>query len=194
MKIVLASKSPRRQKMLKDLGIKYTLWLGDTDESVSKEYKPHTLVKLLAKRKAMEAYKNIKKDDTLIISADTVVALGDKILGKPKDYEDAKKMLKSMSGTNHAVYSGIAATFNGKCVSAYQKTQIKFRDITDKEIEKYLSTGEYKDKAGSYGIQEKGSYFVEKITGDLNNVVGLPVLLLRDTILREFDIDLFNLD
>ena len=194
MKIVLASKSPRRQKMLKDLGIKYTLWLGDTDENVSKEYKPYTLVKLLAKRKAMEAYKNIKKDDTLIISADTVVALGDKILGKPKDYEDAKNMLKNMSGTNHAVYSGIAAIFNGKCVSAYQKTQIKFRDITDKEIEKYLSTGEYKDKAGSYGIQEKGSYFVEKITGDLNNVVGLPVLLLRDTILREFDIDLFNLD
>ena len=194
MKIVLASKSPRRQKMLKELGIKYSLWLGNTDENVNKEYKPHTLVKLLAKRKAMEAYKSIKKDDTLIISADTVVALNDKILGKPKDYEDAKTMLKSMSGTNHAVYSGIAAVYNGKVVSAYQKTQIKFRDITDKEIDRYLSTGEYKDKAGSYGIQEKGSYFVEKITGDLNNVVGLPVLLLRNTILNEFNIDLFNLD
>ncbi len=194
MKIVLASKSPRRQKMFNELGIKYSLWLGDTDENVNKEYKPHTLVKLLAKRKAMEAYKNINADDTLIISADTVVALNDKILGKPKDYEDAKIMLKSMSGTNHAVYSGIAAIFNGKVVSAYQKTQIKFRDITDKEIDRYLSTGEYKDKAGSYGIQEKGSYFVEKITGDLNNVVGLPVLLLRNTVLREFNIDLFNLD
>lgn len=194
MKIVLASKSPRRQKMLKELGIKYSLWLGDTDENVKKEYKPHTLVKLLAKRKAMEAYKSIKKDDTLIISADTVVALNDKILGKPKDYEDAKTMLKSMSGTNHSVYSGIAAVYNGKVVSAYQKTQIKFRDITDKEIDRYLLTGEYKDKAGSYGIQEKGSYFVEKITGDLNNVVGLPVLLLRNTILKEFNIDLFNLD
>ena len=194
MKIVLASKSPRRQKMFNELGIKYSLWLGDTDENVNKEYKPHTLVKLLAKRKAMEAYKNINADDTLIISADTVVALNDKILGKPQDYEDAKIMLKSMSGTNHAVYSGIAAIFNGKVVSAYQKTQIKFRDITDKEIDRYLSTGEYKDKAGSYGIQEKGSYFVEKITGDLNNVVGLPVLLLRNTVLREFNIDLFNLD
>lgn len=180
--------------MLKELGIKYSLWLGDTDENVGGEYKPHTLVKLLAKRKAMEAYKSIKKDDTLIISADTVVALNDKILGKPKDYEDAKTMLKSMSGTNHSVYSGIAAVYNGKVVSAYQKTQIKFRDITDKEIDRYLLTGEYKDKAGSYGIQEKGSYFVEKITGDLNNVVGLPVLLLRNTILKEFNIDLFNLD
>ena len=99
-----------------------------------------------------------------------------------------------MSGTNHSVYSGIAAVYNGKVVSAYQKTQIKFRDITDKEIDRYLLTGEYKDKAGSYGIQEKGSYFVEKITGDLNNVVGLPVLLLRNTILKEFNIDLFNLD
>ena len=194
MKILLASKSPRRRKMLKELGIKYTLWNGEVDETVNREYKPHSLVKILAKRKAMAAYNDIKPKDTLIISADTVVALNGKILGKPKDDEDARNMLRSMSGTNHSVYSGVAAVYNGKVVSDYQKTDIKFRNITDKEIERYLNTGEHKDKAGSYGIQEKGGYFVEKVNGDINNVVGLPVLKLRDMIFKEFNIDIFNLD
>lgn len=194
MKILLASKSPRRRKMLKELGIKYTLWNGEADETVTKEYKPHSLVKLLAKRKAMAAYKDVKRNDTLIISADTVVALNGKILGKPKDDDDARNMLRSMSGTHHSVYSGVAAIYNGRLVSDYQKTDIKFRDIDDKEIERYLKTGEHKDKAGSYGIQEKGGYFVEKVNGDINNVVGLPVLKLRNMILKEFDIDIFNLD
>ncbi|MBE6718872.1 MAG: septum formation protein Maf [Ruminococcaceae bacterium] len=194
MKIILASKSPRRRKMLKELGIKYTLWNGEADESVSREYKPHTLVKLLAKRKALAAYNDIKTKDTLIISADTVVALNGKILGKPKDDSDARNMLRSMSNTNHSVYSGVAAIYNGRIVCDYQKTDIKFRDITDNEIERYLKTGEHRDKAGSYGIQEKGGYFVEKINGDINNVVGLPVLKLRNMILKEFSIDIFNLE
>jgi septum formation protein len=192
MKIVLASKSPRRRKMLKDLGVKYTLWNGEADESVNRAYKPHSLVKLLAKRKARAAMKDIKTKDTLIISADTVVVLGGKILGKPKDDDDARNMLRGMSGTSHYVYSGVAAVYNGKIVCDYEKTQIKFRDITDREIERYLLTGEHKDKAGSYGIQEKGGYFVEKVNGDINNVVGLPVLKLRNMIYKEFGIDIFD--
>lgn len=192
MKIVLASKSPRRRKMLKELGIKYSLWHGEADESVDKEYKPHTLVKLLAKRKALAALSDIKSKDTLIISADTVVVLGNKILGKPKNDDDARNMLRSMSGTSHYVYSGVAAILNGKIVCDYEKTQIKFRDISDREIERYLATGEHRDKAGSYGIQEKGGYFVEKVNGDINNVVGLPVLKLRDLIYKNFEIDIFD--
>lgn len=192
MKIVLASKSPRRRKMLKELGIKYTLWNGEADESVNRTYKPHSLVKLLARRKACAAMKDIETKDTLIISADTVVVLGGKILGKPKDDDDARKMLRSMSGTSHYVYSGVAAVYNGKIVCDYEKTQIKFRDITDREIERYILTGEHKDKAGSYGIQEKGGYFVEKVNGDINNVVGLPVLKLRNMIYKEFGIDIFD--
>ena len=192
MKILLASKSPRRRKMLKELGIKYSLWNGEADESVDRQYKPHALVKLLARRKASAAYADTKAKDTLIISADTVVALGDEILGKPKDDDDARRMLRNMSGSIHAVYSGVCAIYNGKTVSAYEKTMIKFRDISDSEIERYIKTGEHKDKAGSYGIQEKGGYFVERVSGDINNVVGLPVLKLRNMIFDEFGIDLFN--
>ena len=142
----------------------------------------------------MAALKDIKSKDTLIISADTVVALGEEILGKPRDDMDARRMLGKMSGTNHAVYSGVAAAYNGKLVCDYEKTLIKFRDLSERDIERYISTGEHKDKAGSYGIQEKGGYFVEKVSGDINNVVGLPVLKLRDLVLKEFGIDLFNLD
>ena len=193
MKIILASKSPRRRKMLKELGIKYSLWNGEADESVDRPYKPHTLVKLLAKRKATACFNDIGDKDTLIISADTVVALGDNILGKPKDDDDARKMLRSMSDTTHYVYSGVCAIYKGKTVSAYEKTVIKFRELSDNDIERYISTGEHSDKAGSYGIQEKGGYFVEKVNGDINNVVGLPVLKLRNMILDSFDIDIFNL-
>lgn len=192
MKIVLASKSPRRRKIFKELGIKYSVWNGDTDETVNRPHKAYSLVKILAKRKAVAASKDIKTNDTLIISADTVVVLDNKILGKPKDDDDARRMLKSMSGKKHYVYSGIAAIYNGKIVTDYEKTQIKFRTISEHEIERYISTGEHKDKAGSYGIQEKGGYFVEKINGDINNVVGLPVLKLRNMIYKEFGIDIFS--
>lgn len=192
MKIVLASRSPRRRKMLKELGVPYSLWNGEADEKVTKAYKPHALVKLLAERKATAAYNDIKKDDVLIISADTVVALNGKILGKPKDDEDARQMLRSMSDTKHAVYTGIAVIYHGKKVSAYEKTEIKFRRLSERDIERYISTGEHRDKAGSYGIQEKGGYFVEKVCGDINNVVGLPVLLLRDLIYKEFSYDIFD--
>ena len=194
MKIILASKSPRRRKMLKELGIKYKLWAGEADESVDREYRPDVLVRLLAKRKASACAKDIADNNTLIISADTVVALNGKILGKPRDDEDAFNMLRSMSGTTHYVYSGVCAIYNGKAVCASEKTKIKFRDISDKEIERYLATGEHKDKAGSYGIQEKGGYFVESVCGDINNVVGLPVLKLRNMILDAFGADIFNLD
>lgn len=194
MKIILASKSPRRRKMLKELGIKYKLWSGEADESVDKEYRPDVLVRLLAKRKASACACESDTTDTLIISADTVVALNGKILGKPKDDEDAFNMLRSMSGTTHYVYSGVCAIYNGKTVCASEKTKIKFRKISDREIERYLATGEHRDKAGSYGIQEKGGYFVESVSGDINNVVGLPVLKLRNMILDNFGTDIFNLD
>lgn len=194
MKIILASKSPRRRKILKELGINYKLWSGEADETVDKKYRPDVLVRLLAKRKASACACEVDTRDTLIISADTVVALNGKILGKPKDDEDAFNMLRSMSGTTHYVYSGVCAIYNGKTVCASEKTKIKFREISDREIERYLATGEHRDKAGSYGIQEKGGYFVESVSGDINNVVGLPVLKLRNMILDTFGTDIFNLD
>ena len=110
MDIVLASKSPRRRKMFDELGIRHSLWSGEADETVDKYYKPHSLVMLLARRKAMAAYGDISSDDVMIISADTVVALNGEILGKPTDDADAMRMLRKMSGTSHAVYSGVVST------------------------------------------------------------------------------------
>lgn len=194
MKIILASKSPRRRKILKELGVKYSLWNGEADERVDREYTPSQLVKVLAKKKASACYDDIKNKDALIISADTVVALGNEILGKPRDDDHARQMLRSMSGTTHYVYSGVAAIYGGKTVCACVRSKIKFRHISDSEIERYLLTGEHRDKAGSYGIQEKGGYFVESVSGDINNVVGLPVKKLRDMILDNFGADLFAPD
>ncbi len=193
MKIVLASKSPRRQKILSELGIKFIVISENADESLDKDYSPAQCVKILAKRKLDATLKCIDSKDTLVIAADTVVFLDKKILGKPVDDNDAFAMLRSMSGTYHSVYSGVAAHYNGTTVTSYEKTKIKFRDISDKEIKKYIATGEHKDKAGSYGIQEKGGYFTEKVVGDINNVVGLPVLKLRNMIYDAFKIDLFDI-
>ncbi len=198
MKIVLASKSPRRRKMFEELKIEHSLWDGEVDESSVKEeiknLSPRKQVELLSKAKAEGCFDDIKDRGTLIIAADTIVALKSNILGKPEDDDDARKMLRSMSNTTHYVYSGICAIYNGKTVTSSEKTKIKFRKITDKEIERYIETGEHKDKAGSYGIQEKGGYFVESVSGDINNVVGLPVLKLRNMIFKEFKIDIFDLD
>ena len=198
MKIILASKSPRRRRMFEELGIPHLLWDGDADESRTKKavegLPPSDIVEALAKCKAAGCFDDVKDKDCLIIGADTVVALGDKILGKPVDDEDAFNMLKSMSGSVHDVYSGICAIYGGRSVTAYEKTEIKFREITDSEIRRYMATGEHRDKAGSYGIQEKGGYFVERVWGDINNVVGLPVLKLRNTVLESFGIDLFDPD
>ena len=198
MKIILASKSPRRRKMFDELKIEHILWDGEVDENSLKDkikkFPPSKQVELLAKAKAEGCFEDIKDSDALIIAADTVVALKSNILGKPIDDDDARNMLRSMSDTSHYVYSGVCAVYNGKTVSSSEKTKIKFRKITDKEIKRYIETGEHKDKAGSYGIQEKGGYFVESVNGDINNVVGLPILKLRNMILDEFKIDLFNLD
>lgn len=198
MKIILASKSPRRRKMFDELKIEHILWDGEVDENSLKDkiknLSPSKQVELLAKAKAEGCFDDTKDKDSLIIAADTVVALNGNILGKPIDDDDARKMLNSMSDTVHYVYSGVCAIYNGKTVSSSEKTKIKFRKITDKEIERYIETGEHKDKAGSYGIQEKGGYFVESICGDINNVVGLPILKLRNMILDEFKIDLFDLN
>ena len=193
MRIVLASKSPRRRKMLTELGIDYEMWDGEVNEEIEGKLSPYETVECLAEKKCLEATKQIDDENALVIAADTVVALGDEILGKPSDDDDARRMLKNMSGSYHEVYTGIAVSYSGVCIKSYEKTEIEFRNITDKEIERYIKTGEHKDKAGSYGIQEKGGYFVKSIHGDINNVVGLPVLLIRNVIFDNFKIDIFDM-
>ena len=193
MRIVLASKSPRRRKMLQELGIDYEMWDGEVNEVIEEKLLPWETVEFLAEKKCLEATKQIDDENALVIAADTIVALGDDILGKPIDDDDARRMLRRMSSSFHEVYTGIAVSYRGVCIKAYEKTDIEFRSITDKEIERYIKTKEHKDKAGSYGIQEKGGYFVKSIHGDINNVVGLPVLLLRNVVFENFKIDLFDM-
>ena len=187
-KIILASNSPRRKEILENLNIKFDILSPDADESsVDKTLPPELYVENLASLKAFAAAKKTVLQK-IIIGADTVVALDDKILLKPKDDDDAFNMLKSLSGRAHSVYTGICVvnSHTAKSCIAYEKTDVYFRNLDDDEILRYIQTGESADKAGAYGIQGLGSLFIEKIDGDYFNVVGLPVCKLAKILKDEF--------
>jgi septum formation protein len=185
MRIILASNSPRRKEILSQLGIKY--------ETISSEYEekaidtePEELVMRFSEGKAMSIAKNIK-EEALVIGSDTIVYKDGKILGKPKDEEDAYDMLKSLSGVFHTVISGISVirTPSLHKITTFEKTAVKFKELTEDEIHYYISTKEPMDKAGAYAIQGIGSLLVEKINGCYFNVMGLPVYKLSK-VLEDF--------
>lgn len=181
MKIVLASASERRQELLKRLIKNFDIIVSDFDESkVPFKGSIERYVKDVALGKALDV-KNKINDDAIIISADTIVTLEDKILGKPKDEEDAFKILKSLEGRKHSVYSGIVVINTAKNVIKQESlaTEVTFSEISDDEILKYIKTGEPLDKAGAYGIQGMGGIFVKEIKGCYYNVVGLPLNKLK---------------
>ena len=192
MRIILASASPRRKKIFEELGIKFEVIPSECDERVEEELSPDERVEAISRLKLEDVRKRVG-DESLVIASDTLVFAGGEILGKPKDDEDGRRMLRLLSGSRHYVVSGVAASFGGKTVSASECTEIVFRDITDGEIESYISSGEHRDKAGAYGIQEKGGYFTKGVYGDLNNVVGLPVYRLGVMLKEGFGIDLYSL-
>lgn len=174
--IYLASKSPRRKKLLQQLGLKFTQILVSTDENLIENEKPHKTVIRLAKEKNDAALNRIRKG--IIITADTIVVLKNEILNKPKNKAEAFKILKKLSGKTHIVYSGfgIRNLSNGKEIFDYEKTFVTFRKLTDKEIKDYINTGSPMDKAGAYGIQDDfGAVFISKINGCYYNVVGLSL-------------------
>lgn len=171
--IILASGSPRRKELLTLAGIEFEIKTVDTDESYPKEMMPDDVVKLLASKKA-RAVAELEKD-SVVIGADTVVSVDDKILGKPKDYDEAFSMLSSLSGRSHFVYTGVCIVDGENEICFCEKTEVVFFELTDKEISDYINTGDCFDKAGAYGIQSKGCTLVKKINGDYFNVVGLPV-------------------
>ena len=173
--IVLASKSPRRQELLKYITNDFEIKSADVDETLPKGISPSQAVLYLSTIKA-EPFRN---DDDIVIGADTVVALGKKILGKPHSDDEARKMLKMLSGKTHSVFTGVTLIFGQTSTSFAVETKVKFYNLTDDEIESYIKTGEPNDKAGAYGIQGYGSLFVEEIKGDYFNVVGLPVSRLN---------------
>lgn len=173
MKIILASGSPRRREILTNMGFEVEV-VPSAEEKPSEEVlSAEDTVQFLAVEKGAEAKE--KFADDIVVSADTVVVFGGQILGKPKDREDAKRMLTLLSGKVHRVLSGYAIFYKGRSLSRVVSTEVEFYKLTDKEIEWYLDTNEPYDKAGSYGIQGLGSYLVKSIKGDYLNVVGFPL-------------------
>ncbi len=181
MRLILASQSPRRKELLGLFHIPFYLRVADIDEAMDPEKAPFDEVARVSRLKALAV--NADADD-VVIAADTIVVLGNRVLGKPRSEEDAFGMLSALSGQDHQVMTGMTVLRGGKSVSVTEVTDIHFRPLSEKEIRSYIATGEPMDKAGAYGIQGGAALFAEKMVGDYYNVMGLPVCrlwkILRD--------------
>lgn len=202
--IILASQSPRRKELLEQIGLEFEICPAKGEEVITKTI-PEEVVMELSKQKAEEVASMVSsfgeehKDittpsDILVIGADTVVAYDGKILGKPVDEADAKRMLTMLSGNTHSVFTGVTLVLIDKSGRAgelvfYEKTNVKMYPMSEEEIDRYIATGEPMDKAGSYGIQGKCAIYIEKIDGDYNNVVGLPIARIYQE-LKKIGIDI----
>lgn len=190
MQILLASNSPRRRELLGAMGVgRYEVVSPGVDEHIEGNPTPDQLVCKLSARKA-GAVRALPDD--LVIAADTVVELDGEILGKPRDGEDAFRMLSRLSGGRHQVFTGVTVRRGDEIVTEFEVTEVFFRELTPLEISRYIATGEPMDKAGAYGIQGYGALLVEGICGDYFNVMGLPVNRLRGILLR-FGVDCLKL-
>lgn len=189
-KIILASGSPRRKELLTQIGFEFEIWPSQCEEEITKT-EPSEVCTQLSRQKALdvasgirsynETHPDLAQDrDLVIIGADTIVALNDDILGKPKDDDDAVRMLKMLSGKKHSVYTGVTFVFmssDGRVGehSFFEKTDVYVDDLDEDEIREYVDSGEPLDKAGAYGIQGSFGKYIHKIDGDYYNVVGLPI-------------------
>jgi len=185
LKIYLASKSPRRKKLLEQINLRPEILHCHFDEDFDSRKKVSTIAKSLALQK-MEVAKNENKKG-LLITADTIVVIDGKILGKPDSVKQAIAMLKSLSGRKHFVYTGFCVfnSITGKMINDYEKTGVIFRKLKESEIKDYVAGGSPMDKAGAYGIQDDyGAIFIEKINGCYYNVVGLPLTKVYQAILK----------
>lgn len=179
---ILASASPRRKELLKEIVPAFEIIPSAADESIQGYSSPKQLVKLLAALKAEEVARREENYSKVVVGSDTVVAYKSMVLGKPQDEEDAKGMLKMLSGKKHHVYTGVCFTVVKDGVALYthtavEKTAVYFKKLSDEFIEEYVKSGSPMDKAGAYGIQDGG--LVRKIKGSYTNVVGLPVELCK---------------
>lgn len=203
--IILASASPRRKELLEQIGISFDICPAKGEEIITREI-PHEVVEELASQKAKEVAGMVKTyeisheelmtpQDIMVIGADTIVAYENQILGKPKDEADAFRMLSMLAGNTHSVYTGVSIVLMGTSGKAgeltfYEKTDVSMRQMEEKEIRRYIATGEPMDKAGAYAIQGKCAIYIDKIDGDYNNVVGLPVAAIYRE-LKKLGIDLY---
>ncbi len=172
--MILASQSPRRYELLKLISEDFSVIPASGEEVVPEGLPPAEVVRHLARQKAREIAASHKGE--VIVAADTVVAIDGKILGKPRDEAHAAEMLRLLSGRTHTVYTGVCVIFeSGEEKSFTEGTDVEFYPLTEREIADYVATGEPMDKAGAYGIQERGALLVKRIDGDYYNVMGLPV-------------------
>lgn len=179
-RLILASASPRRREILARVGAEFEV-IPATGEEMLTSRKPEQAALELSRQKAEETAGTLSRDagNIVVLGADTIVSLDGEILGKPKDKEDAVRMLGMLNGREHSVFTGVTMIVRGsgseKIISFYEETRVFMYPMTEKQIQAYIETGEPMDKAGSYGIQGKCAVYIEKIVGDYYNVVGLPV-------------------
>ena len=185
--IILASQSPRRQELLRLMKIPYTVRVADIDETMDPDEAPYHEVARISRRKALAIP---CEEGDLVIAADTIVVCDDRVLGKPHSEEEAKQMLRSLSGRTHQVMTGVTILSRGMLHSHTEVTDVTFRSLSDDQIDAYVATGEPMDKAGAYGIQGGAALFVQGISGDYYNVVGLPVCRLQQ-MLEQYAPELF---
>lgn len=193
MRVILASKSPRRKEILENLGLKFDIVVADAVE-VCDETDPQARVAALAAIKGRAVLDTLAdREDTLIIASDTLVYASGEFLGKPRSRLDAERMMRLLSGKAHSVVSGLYLWCGGREYASAAETRVIFDEMTDAEIESYISTDEPYDKAGGYAVQGLASLYVSGLEGDYFNVVGLPVNLLYKSLKREFGIDIESL-
>ncbi len=182
IKVVLASGSPRRRQLLELIGIPHEVRPSNIDETMRPREVPRRHAERLAREKASVVA--TREPEVVTIAADTIVVINRKVLGKPRDIEDARRMLEMLSGREHTVITAVAVARGRKLRSAIEEVKVKFRRLRDDEIDAYIATGEPMDKAGAYGIQGFGATIVECVNGDYFAVMGLPlarvVMLMRD--------------
>ena len=185
-KIILASASPRRKEILEQIGMQFEILVSDKEE-IYESSRPEEIVKELSLLKADHVSEMVEKKDIIVIGADTIVAHEGKVLGKPKNRAEAFEMIKSIQGKVHKVYTGVAIlcydeSGNKKTINDAVETKVFVYPMSEKEINNYLDTGEYMDKAGAYAMQGQFAPFIEKIEGDYYNVVVLPVAYIYQAI------------
>lgn len=183
-KLILASSSPRRADILRREGIEFDIKLPPNIKEESATSDPVEHVLLLSKEKTLSVSQQV--EEGIILGADTIVVLDGEIMGKPQDEEEASLILRKLSGKTHRVYTGITLLnkYNGKMISDYDCTEVKFNQLEDGRITAYIETGEPMDKAGAYGIQGMGNFLVENIQGSLDNVIGLPAGKLKEMLIK----------
>lgn len=186
MEIILASASPRRQQLLELIGLDFKIVVSDVEEDNTKDLQPQELAIAHAIDKARAVSRKVSKD-AVVIGADTIVVVDDKVFGKPQDCQHAINMLTVLAGREHTVITGVAVAKGEKVISGSNTTTVKFRPLSPEQIKRYVDTGEPMDKAGAYAIQGKGALLVESITGCYSNVVGLPLVRLSE-LLRQMGV------